>query len=258
MALAIFCALEIEARIFIDTYHLKKTTQINHFKIFSSPELIVMITGIGAKNCQIAIGLFKGLFPAFQGNLINFGCAGHKKFPLGSLFFSHIVENQSDSRFFLNPNHDLLIPFSKVKTVEQADHDYLEDTLKEMEAFYFIDAALLFFTIDQLHVLKIVSDNEQNPFKLLNKETLLKLCYTQKTVLQKTVTFLTKSQQDPALNLIETLKEQFHLTETKAHAIKRLLERAIALDLTIDASLYEDLNLFEAALKEKIAKAVCL
>ncbi|NBO24061.1 MAG: hypothetical protein EBU93_02330 [Chlamydiae bacterium] len=255
----LFIALDCEARIFIDLFRLKKEAQFGLFKIFSSDQIKLVITGIGKENSLIAMGLFKGLYPHFQGPIINFGIAGHQNFPIGNLFqIHHLINSTENKSFFLNPKSHPLFPFFPLKTLESPQDQYEKQFLFDMEGFWFVQAGLNFYTIEQLHVLKIISDNEEHSFHTLNKETILRICLSKKQQLISYFQLLEKVNEDPTLNELKSLEKKMRLTETQKHTLKRLLERAHALKVTIDIESSLSYERFTTDLKTKIENSLSL
>lgn len=227
--LVIFCALDCEAKIFIDTLKLKKCKQISHYKIYQGTETLLMITGAGEKAASLAVGLLKGLYPDIKGPFINFGIAGHKTEELGKIFVISEAKKDYFPSIYLNPSKDPMIPFGKTKTFSLAQNSYEEKVLHEMECYSLIEALLTFYPIDQIHILKLISDNEKTPYQTINPESVYQLCKKQKQSIFSYIDNLPKEIIDPTTALVNEYKMQFYLSESLSHELKRLLERAYAL-----------------------------
>ena len=246
MAIAIFCALECEARIFIETFKLKKTHQFASCKFFSNDNYIVVVTGIGKKFSYLAMGLFHATFTNFNGHLINFGCAGHKTEEIGSLFSINQVKNEHDQKIFLNPTTKT-ISVKILKTVNSPTSTYDEDYLVDMEGFYFLDAATTFYNIDNLHIYKFISDNQFKPFSEIKKPEILSMLQEKKSVLIDVLNRLPEIDHKNLDYFYDHAKSNWKISETEFHQLKRLIERSLALSISFsldDFSSFEEFKKF--------------
>lgn len=225
----IFCALDCEAKIFIDVLKLKKINQISHYKVYRNSDFILIITGTSEKNIPIAIGLLKGLYPEVKGPFINFGIAGHKNEEIGKLFIINESRKDNNPTFYLNPSKKPSISFGISKTFTSPKRTYEESVIHDMECYSFIESLLTFHPIDQIHILKCISDNEQNSISNINPENVYQLCKKQKDAIFSYIDSLNKEFIDPTYKLLNEFKLRFHLSETLIHELKRLLERSSAL-----------------------------
>ncbi len=127
----------------------------------------ILVTGIGHINSALATAWLAGFLdrPAIW---LNVGLAGHQSAPLGQLCIGHSVLGPSLTRK-VYPVQVLKHAFSSlaVHTQTEANGDY-NDALFDMEASGFVNAAQRFASLEFVQVLKVVSDNAEQPFEDLN------------------------------------------------------------------------------------------
>ena len=168
MKIGIHVALQQEARIFIEHFKLKKTAS-SQFPIYQNENTSLVISGIGAFNASTAVGYLLGRAPIDL--LINFGVAGHPTMPLGALACpSSISFNKLPTRYpYINPRLPLKA-FHPLTTVTTPDSSYQQVTLYDMEGYGFFEAATKLLSLEKILMLKVISDNKENPLEGFDKK----------------------------------------------------------------------------------------
>ena len=166
--LAIVCALQPEAQPIIKYYKLKKKLDYTHFDVFQNSWITLIISGIGCLQSAAATSYLYHILPEQASHVINFGTAGHNSLLTGTLCSAHKVLHPSfPKHFFPQVNHKLKLKSLPVQSLDRPSSDYLEDALYDMEAYGFFSAAINLFSLEQLLVLKLISDNNKQPYSFL-------------------------------------------------------------------------------------------
>ena len=147
---AIISAFYKEVAPIIKYYNLKKEN--SPFEIFKSDEIIVIISGIGKLNSAIVTTY---LLSNYEIDFcINFGIAGSSKFKVGEIFMINKINKKLyPDILYSHPFKETFIEcFDKIKT----DGEF---NLVDMESEGFFKAATKFMPLENIFIIKIVSDN---------------------------------------------------------------------------------------------------
>ena len=167
----ITCALSAEARLFLDYYKLKQYTSLP-FKVYESESVKLIITGIGYTNALLATtALLAHFTPSKNDIFLNIGiAAAPTQYPLNSLVVAHKLlynENTFYPDVLFSHNHEE----ADLRSVDLAQ-SYTSDTLVDMEAYGVFQAASRFLHLQQISIIKIISDHF-NP-ESVTKDSILK------------------------------------------------------------------------------------
>ena len=172
--MTLMVALTCEAKPWIDFYRLKKRCA-RPFALYESDDLQLVISGIGAISMATAVGWVGGLNERTR-IWLNLGTAGHATRPLGDIFHVHGSAPSVVGRAHYPPlvarwlgDSDALL------SVDQPSSDYPEGAAVDMEANAFYVAAIRFSNAELVQSLKVVSDNAEFGFELLNAEKITQL-----------------------------------------------------------------------------------
>ena len=147
---AIVSAFYKEVAPIIKHYKLKK--QNTPFEVFKNNEIIVIISGIGKLNSAIATTY---LLNNYKINfIINFGIAGSATKQIGELFLINKINSNlyPDILYSHNFNETYIECFDEIKTDGNLN-------LVDMESEGFFKAATKFLALENIFLIKIVSDN---------------------------------------------------------------------------------------------------
>lgn len=169
-----------EAKPVIEKLKLKQVRK-EPFPIYANDDYRLVICGLGEYNAACAVVSLHHVFETTKEEIwINFGVAGHLKAPLGSLScvskLSHLHHKNSFYPF---------LPFSSplakcaLLTHSHPSKDYIEDCLFDMEGYGFYFAASKYALIERIHCLKLISDNAETPFDIINFQDIEKWIYEQ-------------------------------------------------------------------------------
>lgn len=149
----IVMALKGEAQAFVDRHKLRKK-RVHGFTLFSSPDMILIISGMGVQNARIATQTLINLYDITDEDIyINVGiCAASRAYKIGQLMEINAIEYEG--KLFKLSN-------KKGKTVTCVDEPLAHDAheLSDMESFGFYDAVIHSPAIKNIFIFKVVSDH---------------------------------------------------------------------------------------------------
>lgn len=211
----------LEAKVLIEHFGLieqKKTP----FKIYAKDSLQLIISGQGSSLAAAAVA-YLGAFATSYQAWLNFGTAGHRSLPIGSCILASNVGNWYPR--YLGPP---TIPYCAVSTHHSPDLNYSDDYASDMEATGFMQAALLFSSLELIGVIKIISDNAAMPFDLSDKKSLENLMLVALPYIKTHITYLTTLLESlPKPNFCystQFIEQKYSLSVTEQYTLKRLIK----------------------------------
>jgi len=227
----ITCALEMEAKPIISHYKLRKRPLV---PIWENSDIILAVTG--SSLIYAALGVAK--VGKSGGKFLNIGIGGHKNFEIGT----PLIANKIHFEHFIEYPQIIFTPPCKthsIRTVLKPENTYPDHNVYEMEGYGFFKAALTFTDCELITLLKIISDNKLHPIKELSKNTVSILIEQNFNIIEKTIEALQNLPcSSPPVDLSPFLTKT-HFTESQTLKLKRLLERARALKIPKDDTLFE-------------------
>lgn len=227
----IVCALHCEAKPIIDFYKLSALPNCI-FPIYSNEQVNLVVSGIGKVDTAAAMTyLFSKTLEQKNNVWLNYGIAGHKNAVLGTWFnVNKVTENSTALNWYPSRFQKLDCLTASLETVDNPVSHYESDKLYDMEASSFMATALKFTSIELIQIMKVVSDNEENHLKEINK---------------KQVQLLLKDNFSPVVDILGLLKEQkkefddiygvdnlyldilekWHFTQYQKKEVQRLVQR---------------------------------
>lgn len=151
-----------EAKPLINTFKLKKKNFHEfHIYINKNKNISLTITGIGKINSSAATSYTAMVFNRFKNNVwLNIGICGHRTFHIGEIFLVNKVIDQSSAKvWYPSINFKTNIKQATCLTVDKITN--YDENLLDMELSGIQQSSLKFSTIEFIHSLKIVSDNEK-------------------------------------------------------------------------------------------------
>jgi adenosylhomocysteine nucleosidase len=156
-------ALHCEAKPVIDLYRLKKKPTHHGFDLYQNQDMQCVISGIGKINAAAATAWVAAVNQD-QPSLawINLGTAGAAEHALGSIFWvSKISQEGSSKHLFPVPTFTSGFAASACVSLSEPSTDYQSSQIFDMEASAFFATATRFSSAEQIHCLKVISDNQQ-------------------------------------------------------------------------------------------------
>lgn len=228
----IVTALTCEARPLIDALKLKRLHKISAFSIYSNDEFFLIISGVGKVNAAASTAFLHAIAEqpthAFY---LNLGIAGSDNHQLGELIAPHkIVDRQSQQVWYPNVNLHKFKTTANLMTVDQPAIDYQPNTLIDMEASGFFPTAAKLVGHDQVHLLKVISDNHENPIANINAHKVTQLIENKLDVIMEFIQrskelSLNETRLLPDDELFNAITQQWHFTNYQQHQLSNLMRR---------------------------------
>lgn len=162
-------ALFPEAKPWIETLGLKILRDQTPFPVYQNENHTLVVSGMGKINSAMSVAFLLNEFKTSIGEfswILNLGICGAPKplFEIGESFLIHKITDQGSGK---NVYPDILFRHSvseaSLITVDRPvfenETKELPNTLVDMEAFGFFQAARKFFTGDKIRIVKTVSDH---------------------------------------------------------------------------------------------------
>lgn len=152
----IICPLDVEARVFIDYYKLKKLDLLP-FNMYQNSDMILVVSGVGKTNALMATTAICGCIkPSESDILVNIGtCGGSGE--IGTPFIiNKIIDNDKSYYPDILYHHDL--DESAIISLDAPAYNNF-DSLVDMESSAIFIAASRFFKLHQMVFIRVISDN---------------------------------------------------------------------------------------------------
>lgn len=230
----IICALHNEAAPLIKHYRLKKYTEATAFPVYLSQDQrhSLTVSGVSANNAAAAAGFTHALLGTGKYDIwLNIGVAGHRTLTIGDIIVAHKISEQGSWREWY-PGLIYTPPCTTVEVLScrHIINGYPAHCAVDMEASGFYSTACRFAVCELIQVIKIISDNQQNPAKTITKSLIAELVGNQISVIDQIIKILQKSLQDfNAPDTVpphyEQLIKKWHFTQTQRQQLKQQLQR---------------------------------
>ena len=227
-------ATHAEAEPVISALKLKKIPAL--LTCYQNQQTHLVITGIGKCNSAAACGWIaekssrqsKTTYSVKSGAWLNVGIAGHQHAELGTLMAAHKVTDFSTNKVWYPHRLFQSIASSDLVTVDEPQSDYLTDQLYDMEASAFIESARHFSHAELVQSLKVVSDNEQQPYSNISAKLATKLIAENIELIVECIeTLQTLAQSIAPTNehISDTILERWHFSVSQSVQLERILQR---------------------------------
>jgi hypothetical protein len=220
----------------VGRFRLKALTSSTSVRVFRGERLELAVSGVGKARSAAAAGYLHGLGGGRRDEgWINVGIAGHRSLPLGEAVLAHRVLDRASGRshypsFAFKPP----CPTETVVTVDRLEEGYPEGCALDMEASGFHEAAARFSSVELVHSLKIISDNEAAPPAEVTAQRAEALVESRLDLIATLIEEVASLAGELLLleaappGLSEVL-DRHHFTFSERHRLRRLLRRHRAL-----------------------------
>ena len=170
--LHVICAFKNEAQPLIEHYSLKHQGNSRLFNIYMNNDRSISLTisGLGKLAASAAVMYtYSSLQSETNDCWLNIGIAGHREKSIGELFLCDRVEDAGSGQvWYPQILVDNNLPGAPLVTLDQPSGKYSQ-SMFDMEASGIFHAASRVSTLEFIHSLKIISDNEQSPVEKIRK-----------------------------------------------------------------------------------------
>jgi len=227
------CALKCEARSLIAHYRLKHSTASDSFPLYISADkqISLTISGIGKINAAAATAFTHAFLHTEKQDIwLNVGIAGNRDLEIGEITLAHKIIDQTNNyvwypQIIFSPP----CPSVGILSCDEPATDYT-DSLFEMEAAGFYATACRFASSELIHVIKIISDNQQQPAEKMSESFVAGLVEEKLTTIDQIAhalgslaNHLDRSNEIP--DYYEQIIEQWRFTYAQKSILKSCLNR---------------------------------
>ncbi|HEY5603069.1 MAG TPA: hypothetical protein VIM41_08185 [Gammaproteobacteria bacterium] len=234
--LNIVVALSEEARPFIQYYRLKRLHHRHAFPVYGNDNIQLIVSGVGNLRAAVATGYLAGIRDSGRTTAwLNAGIAGCKSLPVGETVLAHkIIDTVSRQVFYPAICFDPPCKTGNIRTVPIPEIQYPCDNVYDMEAAGFFSAAMRFGTLELIHCLKIVSDNEASPIHRVSSSGVVHLVEQQMEVIAAIAAVLLDmaaalDRDSKGDEEIEWISSRFHCTVAQQAQLRMLIQNWFAL-----------------------------
>ncbi len=175
-------ALPAEAKPINQHFALKRVQPDGDYPIYRNGNIQLLLSGPGADS---TIKACCSMIHSDNDYWINIGIAGHPTAAIGELFQVNQVVDHSTGRLWNLAS--LYQPQSPLITVDKPISDYPEHALYDMEAAAITSLRAEHGQLPHTIILKIVSDNLQNPITQVTGQLVKSLIISQLTAIEKII-----------------------------------------------------------------------
>jgi len=162
---------------------------------------------------------------------INAGIAGHGSADLGAVFLiDQIIDVGSNQVFYPGTHFKWAGQSCRLHTLDIPSDQYQLNTAYDMEGAAFFNIVSRFTSVENIHLLKVISDNPESSFKSLNSKKVASYAQLILKDLKVLISCLVSHSPSPQINIKETLTKmhlKWHITVSQEQQIREKL-KAIA------------------------------
>lgn len=226
-------AMPSEAKPLLDQLRLPLLRQRGQMRHYGNQQYNLVISGMGKTAMACGCGWLAGLAGSTSQVWLNTGIAGHQSRAVGTLLVADRITDQCSQRSWYPPQLLGNLESDHLITVDAPETGYPQQSLYDMEAAAFVEAARQFATAELVQSLKVVSDNAQHSIEKLNKTVIADLMHD---AVESVLRFasdldhqndaLSSEDDDPQLNrMLASFESRWHLSATRRLQARRLLQR---------------------------------
>ncbi len=186
--LNLLVALPSEARPINQLLNLRRLQPDGDLPLYGREDIVLVLTGHGMQAAEAGVRYLHQCNQTNDACWLNIGIAGHAELPLGqAMIASEIIAPAAAKNWKLDYPMDLPCIQGTIQTVFQPVSDYPDQSAYDMEASGFVATALEYVPISKIHVLKIISDNLDNPSHGINAKMVRTLIQGQSILIKQLV-----------------------------------------------------------------------
>lgn len=233
-------ALHCEAQPVIQHYQLKPAGGCGKAQFFEGEHARLAVTGVGALSSAIGATALGERYSERDALWVNVSICGTEEAAIGTAFLANRIRSDlSRETYYPQLPRKSPWPGMGIKTLSAPSVEYQADCAFEMEGFGFYTAALAFATSENIHCIKIVSDNAQSPATDAPSKPFISQLIADRITEIATFAEEALSFCDPpkpshwAVELQNSAVKHYRFTETERHQLARHIAQLDC--LTIDS-----------------------
>lgn len=173
-------ALIAEAKPLIDSFELKRLQPIGPLPLYHSSDIHLVVAGLGADSISNGVAYLAEMTPPGSKPVwLNFGICGHGTLDVGELIVIDTAVDQCGASRKLNSHSKTSLQHGPLTCVSQPQTVYQAQMAYDMESAGFLSSMISITTLDDVHILKIVSDNPENGIETINAKRVRNLVTAQ-------------------------------------------------------------------------------
>lgn len=178
--LNLIMALKTEASPLINHLELKRLQPIGPLPLYQAPGVHMVVSGPGAASIQQGVAYLHEMTPLGSNAIwINIGICGHGSLDVGELMVADRVIEQNGGNWHLKRSFEKHLYHGPLYCVSQPQAEYEPQMAYDMESAGFIAALVAITSLDDLHIIKIVSDNPGSGLETINGKRVRELVTNQ-------------------------------------------------------------------------------
>ena len=179
-------ALPSEARPLNQLLGLKRQQPDGLLPVYRRGDISLVISGPGASAAHRGVEYLQAERPCSAPAWFNIGIAGHLCHPLGTaVLASEVRAAEKNQSWRLTPPRHLNAQIGPVQTCAEPVSEYPGDCSYDMEAASFVASAQRYAPLERIQVLKIISDNRENPTAAINAKMVRNLIRKQAVLINQ-------------------------------------------------------------------------
>ncbi len=224
---------------------IKEFWQLSHcqdtaYRCWQNDDMFLIESGIG--KCNSAAATASALTRVLASGVsskriicINYGIAGGS-YDIGTpVTAQSIHDHATNQRWYPSLTFRPQGETTDLVCVDTPSSDYQQGMAFDMESSGFFTAARRFVGHEFIHCFKIISDNPENDFQSITKQSAMTLIQSGLSPLAQLMSQLATLHNipfdgDDIETLTQRVKQAMHITRTQGHQLQRLLERHLALN----------------------------
>lgn len=223
-------ALPAEAAPMIDRWALRPAASSSPYRLYEADDRRLIVTGAGRNASTLAASFLAG-HCGVRGveGWLNVGIAGSAGHPVGTAILAHkVVDDTTGEIYYPAITFRPPCPTAVVQTLNRVERRYAGSDAYEMEASGFCLAASRFACLEQVQVLKLISDGPESPAEHITKNTVRDLVANHLPLVEVVIDELDRigklvdrQRSDPS-NL-DRFRDHWHFTASQQQQLRRLL-----------------------------------
>ena len=177
--LLVVSALPVELRLLIDHYRAGRVEHAGSWPVYVNADksVVLLESGVGGISSAAAIAHAMSHFKIpTSWSVLNIGIAGSGLYPVGQWVLAQsVLDMPSNTPYYLRPPRVQGIPRGTVRSYALPSSEYATPALLDMEAAAVVATAKRFVALEQIGVIKLVSDNSEGHQRALDKKSVLAL-----------------------------------------------------------------------------------